>query len=63
LRWHGRPELDPALAAAGVEQDFEDMGTRAFDLLPQQLQGKTDLKSSVVEPQLVVRESTAPPRR
>ncbi|RRR95626.1 LacI family DNA-binding transcriptional regulator [Glycomyces terrestris] len=46
-----------------VEQDFEDLGTRAFDLLSQQLQGKGDLRTSVVEPQLVVRESTAPPRR
>jgi DNA-binding LacI/PurR family transcriptional regulator len=45
-----------------VEQDFEDLGARAFNLLSQRLQGKTDLKSSVVKPQLVVRESTAPPR-
>jgi DNA-binding LacI/PurR family transcriptional regulator len=46
-----------------VEQDFEDLGARAFDLLSRLLQGESDLQSSVVKPQLVVRESTAPPRR
>lgn len=46
-----------------VEQDFEDLGARAFRLLSKRLQGESDLRSSVVRPQLVVRESTAPPRR
>jgi DNA-binding LacI/PurR family transcriptional regulator len=45
-----------------VEQDFEDLGARAFNLLSRRLQGEADLQSSVVKPQLVVRESTAPPR-
>lgn len=46
-----------------VEQDFEDLGARAYRLLSKRLQGESDLRSSVVRPQLVVRESTAPPRR
>jgi DNA-binding LacI/PurR family transcriptional regulator len=45
-----------------VEQDFEDLGARAFRLLARSLEGESDLESSVVKPQLVVRESTAAPR-
>ncbi|THV35584.1 LacI family DNA-binding transcriptional regulator [Glycomyces buryatensis] len=45
-----------------VDQDFEDLGSRAFGLLSQLIDGETDVKSSVVAPELVVRESTAPPR-
>jgi DNA-binding LacI/PurR family transcriptional regulator len=45
-----------------VEQDFVDLGARAFHLLSRRLRGESDLQSSVVKPQLVVRESTAPPR-
>lgn len=46
-----------------VDQEFEDLGARAFRLLSQTLAGETDLQSSVAKPQLVVRESTAPPNR
>ncbi|WP_277209350.1 LacI family DNA-binding transcriptional regulator [Isoptericola croceus] len=44
-----------------VDQDFEDLGARAFDLLTRLVAGEAELESSVTEPQLVVRESTAPP--
>ncbi|MCH7229442.1 LacI family DNA-binding transcriptional regulator [Glycomyces sp. L485] len=46
-----------------IDQDFEDLGARAFHMLSRLLDGEVDLKASVVAPQLVVRESTAPPRR
>lgn len=46
-----------------VDQDFEDLGARAFDLLQRLVGGETDLPASVATPQLVVRESTAPPGR
>lgn len=46
-----------------IDQDFEDLGSRAFHLLSKLLDGETDLETSVATPQLVVRESTAPPRR
>lgn len=46
-----------------VDQDFEDLGARAFDLLSRLVDGETDLTGSVATPQLVVRESTAPPRQ
>lgn len=45
-----------------VDQDFEDLGERAFGLLSQLVDGETDVRTSVAVPQLVVRESTAPPR-
>lgn len=45
-----------------VEQDFENLGARAFGLLARRLERESDLESSVVKPQLVVRESTAAPR-
>lgn len=46
-----------------VDQDFEDLGSRAFDLLSRLIDGDDGPLVSVVAPQLVVRESTAPPRR
>ncbi|WP_433515151.1 LacI family DNA-binding transcriptional regulator [Nonomuraea sp. CA-143628] len=45
-----------------VDQDFEDLGERAFTILEQLVDGDMTATSSVVVPQLVVRESTAPPR-
>ncbi|MDW5330259.1 LacI family DNA-binding transcriptional regulator [Plantactinospora sp. KLBMP9567] len=45
-----------------VDQDFEDLGERAFGLLERLIDGDGDTTSSVVVPQLVVRESTAAPR-
>jgi DNA-binding LacI/PurR family transcriptional regulator len=45
-----------------VDQDFEDLGARAFGLLSQVIDGEEDAASSVKAPQLVVRESTAPPK-
>ncbi|MBL0888700.1 LacI family DNA-binding transcriptional regulator [Myceligenerans indicum] len=45
-----------------VDQDFEDLGERAFGLLERLVDGDESATSSVVVPQLVVRESTAPPR-
>ncbi|WP_199040956.1 LacI family DNA-binding transcriptional regulator [Glycomyces salinus] len=44
-----------------VDQDFEDLGARAFKLLSQLLEGEQP-RTSVATPELVVRESTAPPR-
>ncbi len=44
-----------------VDQDFEDLGARAFELLSRLVDGEADLAASVATPQLVVRESTAPP--
>ena len=49
----------PALTT--VDQDFEDLGARAFGLLLRQTEGETDLPASVATPELVIRESTAPP--
>ncbi|GAB3769179.1 LacI family DNA-binding transcriptional regulator [Microlunatus parietis] len=49
----------PALTT--VDQDFEDLGSRAFGLLLRQTEGETNLPASVVTPELVIRESTAPP--
>lgn len=45
-----------------VEQDFEDLGARAFHLLSRLIDGETNVPTSVATPQLIVRESTAPPR-
>jgi DNA-binding LacI/PurR family transcriptional regulator len=45
-----------------VDQDFEDLGARAFGLLAQVVDGEEGVASSVTAPQLVVRESTAPPK-
>ncbi|MFI9488527.1 LacI family DNA-binding transcriptional regulator [Promicromonospora sp. NPDC052451] len=45
-----------------VDQDFEDLGQRAFGLLAGLIDGDNEVTSSVVVPQLVVRESTASPR-
>jgi hypothetical protein len=45
-----------------VDQDFEDLGARAFHLLSRLVNGDTNVPTSVATPQLVVRESTAPPR-
>ena len=46
-----------------VDQDFEDLGARAFDLLERLVDGEPNVTYSVATPQLVVRESTAPPGR
>lgn len=48
----------PALTT--VHQDFGDLGRRSFDLLTQLIDGEA-VSSSIATPQLVVRESTAPP--
>ena len=45
-----------------VDQDFEDLGARAFGLLQRLIDGEDDVPASVATPQLVVRESTARPR-
>lgn len=45
-----------------VDQDFEDLGARAFGMLSQLIEGAQNVTTSVATPQLVVRESTAPPR-
>lgn len=50
----------PALTT--VDQDFDDLGARAFELLTRLVAGEAHVASSVATPQLVVRESTAPPR-
>jgi DNA-binding LacI/PurR family transcriptional regulator len=45
-----------------VRQDFDEVGLLALKLLLQQMaEGSTEERHAVVEPQLVVRESTAPP--
>ena len=51
----------PALTT--VDQDFEDLGARAFALLARLIAGEARVHTSVVVPQLVVRESTAAPPR
>src|SRR5699024_2456250 len=45
-----------------IDQDFEDLGARAFRLLGG-LVSAPDVADSVTPPALVVRESTAPPGR
>lgn len=45
-----------------VQQDFVDLGERAFSLLTRVVDGEQGLESSVTVPRLVIRESTAPPR-
>lgn len=50
----------PALTT--VEQDFNDLGMRAFGLLLARFEGGSEPESSVATPQLVVRESTAAPK-
>ncbi|WP_156760448.1 LacI family DNA-binding transcriptional regulator [Microbacterium karelineae] len=44
-----------------VAQDFEDLGARAFGLMERLIDGERSVGSSVAVPQLVIRESTAPP--
>lgn len=51
----------PALTT--VEQDFVDLGRRVFGLLHSLLTSGTSAHTSSARPRLVVRESTAPPRR
>jgi len=45
-----------------IDQDFEDLGARAFRLLGD-LVSAQEVADSVTTPALVVRESTAPPGR
>lgn len=51
----------PALTT--VRQDFNDLGARAFDALARILAGEREVPASVATPELVIRESTARPRR
>lgn len=44
-----------------VEQDFVGLGRRAFELLAGLINGQRSPHSTVATPQLVIRESTAPP--
>ncbi|WP_219509801.1 LacI family DNA-binding transcriptional regulator [Nonomuraea ceibae] len=46
-----------------VRQDFGEVGRHAFHLLLDRMAGKGEGARRLVEPQLVVRESTAPPPR
>src|SRR5699024_1664132 len=46
-----------------IDQDFEDLGARAFRLLGELVSGQEAAEDSVTTPALVVRESTAPPGR
>lgn len=50
-------------AISTVSQDFDDLGRRAFVLLEQQIEGEPGPVSSKVLPQLLIRESAAPPRQ
>ncbi|MEV6251607.1 substrate-binding domain-containing protein, partial [Streptomyces sp. NPDC051742] len=53
--------LDPPLTT--VHQDFEVVGKHCFALLLDQIEGRTGgPRSGAVEPVLVVRSSTVPPR-
>jgi DNA-binding LacI/PurR family transcriptional regulator len=46
-----------------VRQDFQKVGKRTFDLLRAQIDGeRRGIARSIVEPDLVVRESSCPPR-
>jgi DNA-binding LacI/PurR family transcriptional regulator len=44
-----------------VRQDFRALGERSLDLLLSALEGRDHDHRSLIEPALVVRESTAPP--
>lgn len=54
------PYLWPALTT--VDQNFPLLGQRAFDLTLRALDGEDDLSTELIQPTLVLRESTAPPR-
>ena len=53
--------LRPSLTT--VSQDFADLGRRAFNLLLERITTGTSPQVSMASPTLVIRESTAPPRR
>ncbi|GAB3267062.1 LacI family DNA-binding transcriptional regulator [Nocardioides dilutus] len=46
-----------------VRQDFAELGRRALALVERVLDGEEEAVAELVAPELVVRESTAPPRR
>ena len=51
---------DPPLTT--VSQPIEEMGRRAAELLAEEISGKKSSKSKIIlTPELVVRQSTAPP--
>jgi DNA-binding LacI/PurR family transcriptional regulator len=52
---HFRPPLST------VRQDFQALGKRSLDLLLAALEGRDHDHRSLIEPVLVVRESTTPP--
>ena len=45
-----------------VRQNFAEIGRRAIELLLGELRGETGLSHEPVQPELVIRESTAPHR-
>jgi DNA-binding LacI/PurR family transcriptional regulator len=59
---HEAPYLLPPLTT--VSQDFPELGRRSLDLLMEQIDSGTRTTAKLrLPPHLVVRESTAPPRR
>ena len=46
-----------------VRQDFEELGRRCVDMMLAALAGTEEARTLVVEPELVLRSSTAPPQR
>lgn len=52
----------PGISLTTVRQDGERMGRLAVELLLERITGRTEPRHEVVEPDLVVRSSTRPPR-
>jgi DNA-binding LacI/PurR family transcriptional regulator len=46
-----------------VRQDFSEIGREAIDMLTDAISGETDQDPSLIDPELIVRASTAPPGR
>jgi DNA-binding LacI/PurR family transcriptional regulator len=64
IGWDNQPFTEftwPALTT--VEPGFRDLGARAFRLLLDQISGPGEVSNSTAAPQLIVRESAAPPPR
>ena len=45
-----------------VRQDFHKLGARAVRALIQKLEGQSEVRTSMLAPELIIRESTAPPQ-